>query len=429
MKISKAALAATILAGGATLLVDTVPASAQILDSLRNRQRGRQQQQPPQQPRIGELSAEESAALMPLYQAGQAQDWNAVRAALPAARAGASSPGGRFLVGQLMYQLARATQDSALEAEAVTAMIQSGGATAEQLAELQRVQSSQSFNAAIASGNAAAIEAQLEQRLAATPNDVALTIQLAEVKVQLNKRDQALELFRRAIQLSQASGQTAPEAVYRRATGIAYEGRDARAALELARSLLQAYPNPANWRSALSIYRELGNPDRPTVLDTYRLMRATQSLSSEADYVRYAQAAESVFGEVKAVLDEALARNAITAGNSAYARETLATANRRIGEERAALAADRSRALAGSDALNALRLADAYAGYGEHANAIELYRAALQKGADANLVNIRLGAALAQAGQRSEAEAAFRAVTGPRSELANFWLLWLARQG
>ena len=54
------------------------------------------------------------------------------------------------------------------------------------------------------------------------------------------------------------------------------------------------------------------------------------------------------------------------------------------------------------------------------------YRAALQKGADANLANLRLGAALAMAGQRAEAEAALRAVTGTRADLANYWLLWLA---
>ena len=428
MTISKAALAATLLAGGAMLLTDAVPAEAQVLDSLRNRQRNQQRQQP-QVFRIGELSAEESQALRPIYEAAQAQNWTAVRAALPGARAGARSPGGRFLVGQIAYQLARATQDTALEAQAVTEMIQSGGANPEQLAQLQQAQSAQSFNSAIASGNREAIEAQLEQRLAATPNDMTLLLQLAQVKADLNKRDQALDLLRRAIQQSQTSGQRAPEDLYRRATAMAYQGRNAAAAMELARSLVQAYPNPANWRSALSIYRELGNPDRATQLDIYRLMRATGSLEGEGDYIRYAEAAGPVFGEVKAVLDQGLARNQITAANMTYARETLAAADRRIGQERSALAADRARAVAGSDATAVLRLADAYAGYGEHAAAAELYRAALQKGADANLVNIRLGAALAQAGQRAEAEAAFRAVTGPRSELARMWLLWLASRG
>ena len=50
-----------------------------------------------------------------------------------------------------------------------------------------------------------------------------------------------------------------------------------------------------------------------------------------------------------------------------------------------------------------------------------------RRAADANLANIRLGAALALAGKRAEAETAFRAVTGPRAELAQLWLLWLSQ--
>jgi Flp pilus assembly protein TadD len=91
------------------------------------------------------------------------------------------------------------------------------------------------------------------------------------------------------------------------------------------------------------------------------------------------------------------------------------------------LAGERSSALAGSNGGAALRVGDAVYSYGDYAQAAELYRAALQKGGqDANLVNTRLGAALAMAGQRAEAETAFRSVTGPRAELAQLWLVWLS---
>ena len=60
--------------------------------------------------------------------------------------------------------------------------------------------------------------------------------------------------------------------------------------------------------------------------------------------------------------------------------------------------------------------------------AAALYRAALQKGSiDANLANTRLGMALALAGQKAEAEAAFKAVTGPRADIAGYWLVWLGQ--
>jgi hypothetical protein len=46
---------------------------------------------------------------------------------------------------------------------------------------------------------------------------------------------------------------------------------------------------------------------------------------------------------------------------------------------------------------------------------------------DANVVNTRLGIALAASGDRTGAEAAFKTVTGPRAELANLWVAWLTR--
>ena len=106
----------------------------------------------------------------------------------------------------------------------------------------------------------------------------------------------------------------------------------------------------------------------------------------------------------------------------------LSSAAARIREDRPQLGAMRTRALAAATGREARIAGDTHYGYGEFAAAAELYRAALQKGGeDANLLNLRLGASLARAGQRAPAEAAFRAVTGPRQPLAGYWLLWLER--
>ena len=89
-----------------------------------------------------------------------------------------------------------------------------------------------------------------------------------------------------------------------------------------------------------------------------------------------------------------------------------------IREAQVAAAASRARAVA-----------DALYGYGRYAEAAELYRAALTKsGADRDLLNLRLGSALAMAGQRAEAEAAFRAAEGQAGEIAKLWLAWLSRR-
>jgi hypothetical protein len=58
-----------------------------------------------------------------------------------------------------------------------------------------------------------------------------------------------------------------------------------------------------------------------------------------------------------------------------------------------------------------------------------MYRVALSKGgADTNLVNTRLGMSLAMAGDKAGAKTAFGAVTGPRAELARYWILWLDKR-
>ena len=70
---------------------------------------------------------------------------------------------------------------------------------------------------------------------------------------------------------------------------------------------------------------------------------------------------------------------------------------------------------------------DAYFGYGDYAKAAEFYRAALAgQGADANLVNLHLGMALARQGDKAGATAALNAVGGPQVELAKYWLLYLS---
>ena len=127
------------------------------------------------------------------------------------------------------------------------------------------------------------------------------------------------------------------------------------------------------------------------------------------------------------MLDEGVSRGKLRAGGAHT--DLLARANGAVAEDRAGLAGQRAAALAAAQARPAIGLADAFASYGQYAEAVELYRAALGKGgADADLINTRLGIAHAHAGQRAEAEAAFRAVTGTRADLAAFWLLWLERR-
>ena len=440
MNMSKAARAA-ILAGGASLVALAVPAQAQDYGSQGSQrqsapeaaqpsaQRDRQRQPARQnQAQAGQvqLNREETAAIRPFFEAVQASNWTAASAALPAAEAAAQRPQSRYFVARLKLQLGAGLNNVPMQTQAVEAMLASGQVPAELLPTVLGAQA----NFAIQANNIAAAEAPLTRLLELTPNNVDRIIQLGQVKVHLNKHAEALVLYRRAMQLSTAAGQTPTEDLMRRTLAVAYEGHLAQPSIELSQALVRAYPTPTNWRDSLTIYRQVGNLDPQLDLDTRRLQRAAHALTSERDYfdLAYNLSQAGLLGEAKAVIDEGIAHNALRA-NSRDVAPLLASLNSRMAEDRAGLAAFRTRALAGSSGREARITGDSFYSYGQFPQAVELYRAALQKGGeDANLINTRLGAALALAGQRAEAEAAFRAVTGPRATLAAYWLAWLARQ-
>jgi hypothetical protein len=83
--------------------------------------------------------------------------------------------------------------------------------------------------------------------------------------------------------------------------------------------------------------------------------------------------------------------------------------------------------LAGTDGAALLLTANRFYGIGNYARAAELFRAALGKpGVDKDQANLELGIALAAAGDKAGAKAAFDAVAGTRAEVAKYWLTYLA---
>lgn len=396
-------------------------------------------------PRALTLSREERGALAALQAAASSPDGAAQDAALAAARPLARGADARYAFGHYQLQIGRARGDNAMQANAVDLMVDSGLAQGDELAGLLANQ---------------AMRAQLANDLPRTDRLLARIVELqpgnaraladygqftaarlifASPAAAMTYRTNAVSLFQRALAANQAAGRASPQAWHLRALALAYDGTRpppggnsmtfAPAAVALARALVAAYPSPINWRDALLVYRELA-PDPTLDLDIRRLARAGQALTGERDYFETADAfaQAGLIGEAKAVLDEGLARNMIETARIPPPLAARVSA-RAVAADRAALPGQRARALAAASGASARGAADALFGHGQYAEAADGYRAALQKGGDdANLVNLRLGAALALAGRGPEAEAALRAVTGPRADLAGFWLAWLARR-
>lgn len=406
MRVSRTALAAILAIGSAAAAVSATA----------------------QQPagRTLTLSREERAALTALQTALAGPDRTAQDAALVAARAAARGADARYAVARHQLLIAQARGDAPGVAQAVDALLDSGQAQPGEIGPLLANQASRAFSA----NDLERTDRLLTRLVASQPDNAAFVADLGQLKARRGDRAGAVTLLQRAIALNQAAGRPSPESWHLRALALAFDGRLAPQALALARGLAGAYPTPVNWRDALLVYRELAAPDAALDLDIRRLSRATQALSGERDYLEFAEALSQsgAPGEAKAVLDEGVSRGMLEA-NKPVVAQMMTALTRRATQDRAALARLRTHATGAVDGGAARTAADAHFAFGQYAEAAELYGLALQKGgADVALVNTRLGAALALAGRRPEAEAAFQAVAGPRAELAGFWRAWLARR-
>jgi len=246
---------------------------------------------------------------------------------------------------------------------------------------------------------------------------------LGESQNAQGQKAEAVASFQRAIQLGAASGTKPREEMYKRAVGLAYNAK-APAAVELGRQWIAAYPGPDSWKNGIAIYRNLNTPDVEGTLDLLRLMQATGALTSAADYNLYATAAaeQSNYTEAQAAIDAGVAAKIVDPANPMF-RDTVAGLKAKQKLTAAGLAEAAAAAKTGAQLVH---VGDAAYGMGQYAKAAELYRQGIAKGpADANVANLHLGMALARAGDKAGATAAFNAVTGPRAEIAKYWLLYL----
>jgi hypothetical protein len=381
--VSTIALAASLALGGAALT--EAPASAQKAQAA-------------------ELSAEERAAFLALNNALAAKDYGAATSALAIAQSRARSANARYMASALQLRLGLETNNRGLQATAIDAMIGSGAAPASELPQLYRNQ------AALlqAAGKSERAEAVLTRYVEAAPNDPDALLALAQIKDTRRKPQEAVALIERAVDMRKAAGQVAPESWYKRGVALALMHKMPAPSLKFARELVANYPSVENWRDALLVYRDMAAPDPESALDSWRLQRAAKALAGERDYEKFAVAATAAGlpAESKAVLDEGVAAKMVSPTEGTF-KALIASSTKAAATARAGLKAKEAAAMAA---------------------AMTHYRTALQKGSiDPNVVNTRLGIALAMAGQRAEAETAFRAVTGPRGELAALWLTWLGR--
>jgi tetratricopeptide (TPR) repeat protein len=352
-----------------------------------------------------------------------------------AVEAAAQSPYEKFVAGQFRLSLAVNNKDVPAQVKAKEAMVASGGTPPDLVGPLNFEVGFDNYSA----GNyQRAIQLLTEAERVGFKNEQ-LPVLMADTNFKMGAVPAGLAIMEKAVAARKAAGQTSPEDWYKRTRAGAFNAKPRLdgEVTKWSRLMLMAYPTPLNWNDALVLYRDYPAKGAAITMDVFRLMRATKSLSGQAEYREYASLATEAGlpGEAKAVIDEGTALGKIPAGDRNMV-ELRAMALSKIPADRAGLPAAEKRGEASRRA--ALATAEAYFAYGEDAKAIALYRLALKQKSptdadktaiDADAANMHLGMALLRSGQVAEAKTALSAVTGTRAELAALWMLWADQMG
>jgi tetratricopeptide (TPR) repeat protein len=344
------------------------------------------------------------------------QDWDGALVKINEAKAIATTNDDKFVVNQLLYEVGRNKQDNKIQAEAIDQMLQSGFVSPENRGSFYTALGQLSY----VNQDYAKAEMAFDQAMQLTPSNQQLFALAAETKFKLKKPAEAVAMIQRVADMAPA-GTPIPQDWYGRGIAIGAEAKLPDAVTKLTMSWLKAYPTQTHWRDSLSLYRDLHKLDTDYSLDVMRLQRAAGALRGERDYVELAEATYLRFpAEAKAVLDSGVSAGVLNLTQMRGAAELSTLAGSKIAADKASLSMNVA------NAKSAVSTADAYASHGDYASAITLYRKALgMAGADANLVNTHLGAALYNAGQKDEAKTVFGSITGPRADLARYWIAFI----
>lgn len=369
------------------------------------------------------VSPQASKEIQELQTAVNAKDVANIPAKLAAAQAKMKTKEDKYVVARLHLTAAADAKDTAGMATAIDAVVASGARPASEALPFYNALGQTQYNAKDYAGASKAFERVLQL----DPNNFDAMVMMAETRHAQGRTEDGIAIIQKAIAMRTGAGQKADESWYKWAISKSYNAKLATTP-DLARAWVAAYPSPKSWRDTIIIYQVASRLDDSALLDSMRLAHATGALSGENDYFRFTNTLvnKGFPGEAKLVLEQGFAAKSIDKAKPDFAL-LYATASTKSQGDRASLGASGMAALAAPAAKQAMLIGDAYYGYGDYAQAAELYRAALTKtGADKDLVNLRLGMALARSGDKAGATTALNAAGGAQADIARLWLAFLA---
>jgi len=371
-----------------------------------------------QQPGI-KPSSKALKALVELQDAVNKNDTANIPAKVAAAQAVAQTKEDRYLIARLQLRAAATAKDNVSIASAIDAIAATGVLDPTQLSDLYdglagAYYNDKQFPQAVAA---------YQRALSINPRNSEASNMLGEALLASGQKAEAAAAYQRMLQARTAGGQKAEEALYKRAVSVAYDSNSP-TVTDLARQWVTAYPSQSSWSDAIAIYRNRNLNDAEATLDALRLKQVLGYLTP-GEYGTLARTAADAFiyGEASAVLDAGIAAKQINP-SSADVSDLVAG----LKAKNKPTAADLATAMKiAANARALMKIGDNFAAMGDYSSAVQAYKLAMAKpDGDTSLANLHIGMALARAGDKAGATAALNAVTGPRADIAKYWLTYLA---
>lgn len=339
----------------------------------------------------------------------------------------ADQPLEKYAAGELMLQAAAGRGDLRSQRAALNAILESGAAPA---AQTGRLRAMAGILSAILGDRKDAI-AQIDYANGQGFASVASQIALADCRFQRGDAAAGIKALDEAFALRAKEGKDAVEpSWYDRAIALAYKAKRFDMVARWTQTKLFHYPTAPNWRSGILNYIGGAGVGPDQSLDLYRLMAATDAMSSERDWLAYASVAaqKGSAAEGKAALDTGVKAGDLNPSDALVAKE-LAALKPKAAKALAEIPTLTAKAKTGSGSA-ILAAADAQFAAAAYPAAADLYRAALAKGGvDAGRATTRLGVALARSGDPAGGKAMLASVTDDSwVPVAGFWSTWTDRK-
>jgi tetratricopeptide (TPR) repeat protein len=312
--------------------------------------------------------------------------------ALAAAERAVRTPDARYLLAIYQLELSGQWGDDALRRRALDTLIATPRVPPEKLADYLAMRGGAAYRA----GDHAASAADLARVLELRPGDGQTMMNLAQARIGLGDGAGAVSLIRRAIAGRSAAAGPVPEVWYRQWLSIAFNAREREQGTAAALALVEAYPTAENWRLALSLYRQLAEPQGGAEIELLRLIQSVGAMTRADEYQRFSQLLlqAGLADEARAVLEGGVASGVVP-------RDQPPTPEILREIARAAQGRGQRRAFEPDPAALALRAAAGHASAGRQAQAVAVFR-------------LIVDAPATEAG-------------GGYGDIARFWLAWLTR--